>query len=381
MVWSFPRTRPILSTATTSIWRHRVWSLPRLICRRRGPPSSRRTSTDEALSRDRLVCADGWRDAPARRGVWSSSTPKGRTCNGDQDCAAGQFCNSSQFCQISPGCTSDSSCPAGQTCNTATGICQCSADAGCPIGQVCSAALQCEMPSACNFNLDCPTSFFCDTLSHRCIADGTCAQNIHCPAGMICQNSSCVVGCITDGDCALADFDSVPPRLIPYACLNGQCVQNGCNTSADCPAFYSCGANAQCQSVCQSTPFCSACDPEDALFGENPCGSQANLCLDDPRNATDCGDGSGDAGCFFFCGLDCSAGQACPQGSECTDVTEVNPDGIGGPGEACNAGGTCSGPERRQDPMPGRGRGKPGDLSLLQRQRLSARRFRRPHQL
>ena len=117
----------------------------------------------------------------------------------------------------------------------------------------------------------------------------------------------------------------------------------------NCPIFAACltsggqecpsaTAECTCQTLCNNTgasQFCESCNPE----GENPCANNGQ-CLDDPADPATCG-GTPTAQCKFFCGIDCSNGQVCPNGTVCYTITAIGQtaDVPGGP---CNVGDTCA---------------------------------------
>lgn len=296
-----------------------------------------------------------WLLAIAACGSGGSTQPPGK-CSTSTDCPMGEFCNKAGSCQTDLGCSINTDCPNGQTCSVSGGVgqCLCKGDSQCASGQSCNAAGKCQGQSYCTSNIDCTSAgFFCDTLSHACIPQGTCAQDLQCPQGNICNLTThrCAQGCQIDGDCALLDYTQTPPAYIPAACIGMQCVPHGCHSSLNCGVFEVClsGSNGlcgtndptcTCQTVCGVTQFCASCDPTNPLACSN-----GGVCLTDLGNSANC---SG-TGCKYLCGLDCSQGQVCPAGTLCETITAVK-SGTDGPSQICNVGDTCTG--QRSTPCP-----------------------------
>jgi hypothetical protein len=254
-------------------------------------------------------------------------------CHLTQDCDLGQICNAAGFCQRVLGCQANSDCPMNQTCNADAGTCLCTDNQGCGASQFCNGAGRCQDIGACQVNADCPENEICDTINKNCISSTECGGNIQCPLGQICSASSsaCVPGCQTSGDCPqLAVNDAGVTVFAPQGCVNGQCAAAGaCTETIGCTFGQVCNSNDTCVSACSgNNPYCHACDPNNSdsnpPFGDmQDCGTDNNLCLDDPRNSANC-NGTG-GGCLYWCGIDCSSGQACPAGYECSQVVIVTP--------------------------------------------------------
>ncbi len=229
------------------------------------------------------------------------------------------------------GCQKDEDCgmpAAAYLCEVETGRCFCRTDDACPSGQFCNAAGFCQDRSGCEKNADCgDSSLFCDTTTGSCLLTGRCSFDLQCPLGNVCDTSRsvCVAGCRSNGDCPgtscrcgdvpCACTGTTPAEL--QACTIGECDPNFCADKSFCLFGELCAPIAdggtsrnQCYSDfdVDRRPYCTTC-----AFGGgvSVCGTGANYCLVDTTNG-----GS-------FCGADCSEGQQCPRGYDCSDVVVV----------------------------------------------------------
>lgn len=156
----------------------------------------------------------------------------------------------------------------------------------------------------CEQNLNCPASEICT--DGKCVMRA-CADSNTCPMEHFCSDESgtCVAGCQSDRDC------------YPYHRCNdeGRCVENDCrNTALDCAVGQFCNElTGECYD--SGGAYCAACDIDDDCGGTNWC--------------LDIGAPSGQR----YCLVDCSLGQECPRGYQCTTITRA-----GAPvGEGCIA--------------------------------------------
>jgi len=221
-------------------------------------------------------------------------------------------------------CRSDTQCQAGFFCDPSTGACRCAADSSCGPAESCNAAGFCQPRLRCDSTADCAGDSICDTQSGVCIPSGTCTTlDVQCQSGQVCKDFSCVAGCRHDGDCvAPADVCRPCPSGTPASsCPTGSlCVRGKCDTQLTCRYGDLCAPDGAGDTVCTPDtrgPYCEPCT--------RPAGTPT-YCPD----ATGHGDGnyclidaSKPLGQAFYCGVDCSQGQACPFGYRCRDVRIV----------------------------------------------------------
>ncbi len=247
-------------------------------------------------------------------------------------------------------CTTDADCgdPANLYCDQATGYCLCKTNAACQSGEICNAAGYCVPQSRCATNADCPQGQYCETTSSTCVNPGRCALDIQCPFGQVCDSntSTCITGCRSHGDCPLGQAcvcpapdgglencdcplgspalrSSCPQGIGPDGGLvtlpPGQCTTSQCGDTSFCKFGYVCkppspGAPPECVNAYDPrySPYCATCVSQP---GQTPCGVPSNYCLIafDPQTNQP----------YQFCGVDCSQGQACPNGYSCQDVIVV----------------------------------------------------------
>jgi hypothetical protein len=218
-------------------------------------------------------------------------------------------------------CSSDLHCAAGFVCNPATGACGCGSDAACAQTEQCNAAGFCQPKLRCTSSADCSSDSICDSPSGACISSQTCTIDVQCKLGNVCDTTdfSCEPGCRATGDCPLGMVCRPCPAGTPAdQCRTGQqCVLGPCDTQLSCPYGDFCLPDSTGETFCtpdpQHRPFCDACarQPGSPLYCP---GGNANYCLIDTSKAF---------GQAFYCGIDCSAGQACPNGYQCRDVRIV----------------------------------------------------------
>jgi hypothetical protein len=263
------------------------------------------------------------------------------------------------------GCQQDSDCgdPASAwRCEVQTGTCYCRTNDACPNGQFCNNAGFCQDRAGCEKNVDCADpSLFCDTTTGTCLPVGRCDFDLQCPLGNVCDTSrnTCVEGCRSNGDCpgSSCRCGEVPCNCTGTTpadlqkCTIGVCDPYFCSDSSFCRFGELCGAQPDAgitRNQCFSDfdvdrrPYCTNCS---FGGGVSVCGTGANYCLIDTQNPGN-----------FFCGADCSEGQSCPRGYDCSDVivvytqwacTRANPACPANPtqtcakNEDCKHGGTC----------------------------------------
>jgi hypothetical protein len=224
-------------------------------------------------------------------------------------------------------CRADADCgtPAeAYRCDPATHVCRCRMDTACGPSELCNAAGFCQDRAGCESNADCAdASLFCDTSSGTCLTRGRCTSDLHCPLGEVCDVSrtTCVSGCRSEGDCPgtacrCADAPCTCDATTPEgraACALGVCDASFCADDQGCAFGERCGAPRTGASVtCFSDfdpvrrPYCASCTYGGGL---QVCGRGANFCLRETASP-------GSA----YCGVDCSQGQGCPNGYQCSDV-------------------------------------------------------------
>ncbi|MCA9554820.1 MAG: hypothetical protein KC933_32620 [Myxococcales bacterium] len=220
-------------------------------------------------------------------------------------------------------CTTDSECTLpGTRCDTGQGRCVCATDEACEADQFCNRAGVCQTLSGCTSNDDCrQEGTFCDRLSGQCLSGPSlqlgslCGLASHCPYGSVCTDGKCSMGCFDDGDCVLGE-----------ACVDGTCQAGVCSQDAFCDYVEKCD-----DGVCKQDfrgPYCRGCTQRTAANPE-PCDAPRNFCLINNREL---------GGFTQFCGVDCSLGQACPNGFRCGGVVILTQQTCLGSAE-CQCGG------------------------------------------
>lgn len=229
-------------------------------------------------------------------------------------------------------CDSDSDCPAaGTRCDLEFNRCVCTGDEACAETEFCNLAGVCQEKPGCTRNLDCASvsGSYCDLLTGTCLSGpaletgSNCGLGTHCPPGTVCQGQVCEPACYDDGDC-----------LLGRICFNGMCLEDAglCTDDSYCGYAERC-VNQQCKRD-RRGPFCRGCSPRSAQNPE-PCDDPRNLCL---INNSETG------GFSRFCGVDCSLGQNCPNGFECSFIVVLTED-------VCNRQTECQcDPRRIQGP-------------------------------
>ncbi len=217
-------------------------------------------------------------------------------------------------------CATDADCQPvhpGFICNS-DGHCICHSDAACGRNESCNSAGFCQTKVGCDSNADCPAGLICDTDHHLCIDSAHCTKDIQCALGQICSpdNFQCVTGCADNNDCQLGQVCR-PCEATDTDCpAHKVCKLGPCDDQSICPFAYACVSSdpndPKAEKTCQKDtrgPFCDVCTEQPG--SQQWCkGAAANFCLIDSTKQF----GS------FYCGVDCAAGQTCPNGFRCDDV-------------------------------------------------------------
>ncbi len=207
-------------------------------------------------------------------------------------------------------CTANSDCAVGFECDASSGSCHCTTDAACGVDEFCN-GYSCQKHVACDSTYDCPKGSICDTKTGNCIDPSHCTADVQCPMGQICDTTSfeCVPGCHDESDCLLGQVCRCGTNS---TCALGECVGDTCNTDSNCHFGERCIPDLNDVKGCVKDtrgPYCGGCAYEPGQVTH--CGDDAaNFCLLDRKVN------------YFhtYCGVDCSAGQACPWGYMCRDI-------------------------------------------------------------
>lgn len=161
-------------------------------------------------------------------------------------CVCSKACEDAACVATAPGCTDSAECTSAQTPFCVEGTCaQCERDANCPgegtqcIGGICAAA--CQRAEQCPVLHDC--------LEGECVVTG-CGSDRECVFLTADPMSACIEGeCITPCD---ADSDCAGDGMRFHVCLQGECVFVGCETDAECRAFFGLSSMGDAaRAVCQ----------------------------------------------------------------------------------------------------------------------------------
>ncbi|MBI1947364.1 MAG: hypothetical protein HYS27_16845 [Deltaproteobacteria bacterium] len=210
---------------------------------------------------------------------------------------------------VTTRCTLDTQCQtatdAYHRCDVASGRCLCTDNRGCGVNETCNAIGRCQVVAGCHDNDDCGEGLFCRSgncdARAGCGAERCCSTDAACPYKQICDvlTWSCVPGCRDEADC-----------LIGQGCIGagggrlGSC-DAACTSDALCRPGELCNLSL---GICERDtrgPYCRGCS---GGVQSDDCGADGNYCLLDTVNGG------------AYCGVDCSRGQACPNGYECKDV-------------------------------------------------------------
>lgn len=207
-------------------------------------------------------------------------------------------------------CANDADCTIpGTRCDLARMQCVCATDEACEPEDFCNTAGVCQKRTGCTVTADCGEGTFCDAASGICLQDpgapgigSPCGLSSQCPYGTVCREGTCQEGCFGNGDCLLGQI-----------CIDGFCNTAGpgetvCTDSGFCEYGSICGDDNRCREAIG--PYCRGCSPRTSM-NPNPCDAPRNFCL---INSQELG------GFTNFCGVDCSEGQACPNGYQCNNV-------------------------------------------------------------
>jgi len=193
-------------------------------------------------------------------------------CNGDKGSPASSPCAA----DAAPSCTLSG--PSQGTCG------KCASDADCTehVGSICDPASGlCK--SGCTVDADCSSSDWCHDSEHICrpkLGNGTPLPNdservAKCSADVgksVCQSGICDP---VDDSCGLAPGDG--PCIDSDECRVGGCnaatqlCQNGCSSSAECPATEYCSAGA----CTERLPIGDQCSGSDQCLSHD---CTANVC-------------------------------------------------------------------------------------------------------
>jgi len=216
-------------------------------------------------------------------------------------------------------------------------VCLCTTDSACGQGAFCNRAGTCQPRVGCETNAECPDQSFCDTQQNQCIEESRCTSDLHCPIGTLCNlvTFRCEPGCHVNGDCPLTQVCRCP--IDQPDCDKGLCKAGLCDDQSFCNYAELCELDpAVSDTVCTPDtrgPYCEQCQLS-AGSGLSLCDAPGNYCLVD----TSIPGGRGS-----FCGVDCAAGQACPNGFDC-DFIVILTQALCGVDEDCQpTGGICAG--------------------------------------
>ena len=195
-------------------------------------------------------------------------------------------------------CESQKDCPNGFTCSE-QGLCLCDDSKSCGDEKFCNAKGFCQASPGCSNNSTCAKDQFCDSNSGKCLlkktgSSETCTKDIHCPFNYICNDLKkfCEEGCKNSDHCELGSV-----------CKNNSCEKSNneiCERDADCKYSHNC-KDGKCQLDVRG-PFCRPCHG----IEEDSCEKPMHHCL------------VSDEG--YFCGVNCSRGQKCPNGFRCSPI-------------------------------------------------------------
>ncbi len=265
-------------------------------------------------------------------------------CSGNSCCPAG-FVQDPNAQRCVCDSTNPNACgnPANAFCDPTSGACKCLNSSGCPAGDYCNSLGFCQSASSCTTNLDCPAGSFCNVNTNVClpVVVGACATNADCnyiqpnpiPGfAEVCQGGQCIPGCYANSDCPIqpvaADVSKpscVGENLGVSPPVLGSC-QSSCISNDSCPVNSYCNADGTC-SYNPSNVNCQACFDQVGdcnSLSNYSClqfiveGTTAHFCGSTCTTDADCPSGFGCSGIIYG---DCVLGQACPPGSDGTQVT------------------------------------------------------------
>lgn len=141
---------------------------------------------------------------------------------------------------------------------------------------------------------ECSAEIPCANIAETCQGDvcvtKRCANSSQCPMESYCNGGDCFAGCVEEGDCYPGSTCDIETKT----CLEDACT----NTEIDCDYREFCNtATGDCYDA--GSQYCNFCNYEP---GE--CGDDRNICY------------------AHYCGVDCSEGQPCPSGFECSPFTD-----------------------------------------------------------
>lgn len=128
--------------------------------------------------------------------------------------------------------------------------------------------------------------------------DRASADEPDCPADWVMLQKECVQICESHEDCSPDGFCDQETAV----CAERECFGD----HSDCDFQFFCTPYGSCAFA--GDAYCRPCEPRGA------CISEGSLCI--PMLESSGG---------WFCGVDCSAGQPCPSGYDCQEISYVQP--------------------------------------------------------
>jgi len=156
----------------------------------------------------------------------------------EAECPAGEHCDlNTGECDTFDGCLNDAMCPAGMKCLPGVpdfGFYACVTPSGGDVGEPCGGFSGCKSGpceericlNPCRINSDCPSDMLCTEIPHNRL------------------------GCVLSTECG--SECSLPTSY----CNSGNCIENNCETSADCPGDCRIEVRAPEIGQCEETSYC-----------------------------------------------------------------------------------------------------------------------------
>ncbi len=260
-----------------------------------------------------------------------------KTCVTASDCAAGELCTN-KVC-VATGCPT--------TCTGNTPICDdtakkcvaCTSAKGCTEGKVCDTKAATPACVQCTGNTNCATSApVCDLTVKKCVV---CTEAAGCLASETCDTTVSGGNCVPNGCSSSADCASTPTTPVCDRTAR-KCVvctgTEGCATGTTCDVTVSGGQCTGCTASSQCTGATPVCDPvsHKCVFCTTAEGCAAgktcvngSSCVDSGCNtSTDCASTPATPVCdtttkkCVFCTATegCALGKKCEGGTSCVDA-------------------------------------------------------------